>query len=74
MRTILYTLLLRQYGVTYLDCLSRGNGVSTIYGYNKITNQYSFWNIASDLKLRLVEISESRSRALFSYKVLSRGI
>ena len=74
MRVLIYSILLSQYGVTYLDCIKGTDERKIIYGYNKATKQYSFWKVSSLYKISLIEICESKCRAVFAYKILSKGI
>lgn len=74
MRILLYSMLLNQYGITYLDCITNSEGNLIVYGYNKSTQQYSFWTVIGLFKLRLMEVCESRTKAMFQYKILSRGV
>lgn len=74
MRILLYSYLLHQYGITYLSSVVSNEGSKVIYGYNKATQQYSFWRVVGLYKIRLIEICESKTKALFQYNILSRGV
>lgn len=74
MKTLIYSILLRQYGVTYLDTIISMDGKVIIYGYNKVTHQYSFWRVVDLCTLHLIEICESKHKAIFSYRILNKGI
>ena len=74
MKTLIYSILLSQYGITYLDTITGMDGEVVIYGFNKVTHQYSFWRVVGLCKLHLVEICESKHKAIFSYRILNKGI
>lgn len=73
MNTLLYSILLLRYGVTYIDCI-KNSGDTVIYGYNKSTKHYSFWKVVNKCNVKLLEECESKYKAIFSYRILSKGI
>lgn len=70
MREFLYYLRLKKYGIIYLGFI-RDRDI--VYGYNKSTRKYLFWQIVDSRKLKLMEVC-SKSRAIFIYQVLGKGI
>lgn len=74
MNVLIYSIVLSRYGVIYLDTIKGADGSKIIYGYSKSANQYSFWKVNGYFSLSLLEICNSRSKAVFSYKVLSKGM
>lgn len=74
MKILFYTFMLHQYGITYLDSVKNSEGKKIIYGYNKATRQYSFWTVVDGIKVKLIEVCESRAKAVFSYSILQKGV
>lgn len=74
MKILVYSLLLKQYGVSYIDKVKTADGRKIIYGYNKSTEQYSFWSVNGLFRISLLEICPSKYKALFQYRILSKGV
>lgn len=74
MYRFIYSFMLSKYGVIYLGTVRKDISSKVIYGYNKLTDQYSFWRVSSNFKLYLLEVCCSKSKALFSYRILNKGV
>lgn len=73
MKGLIYFIFLLQYDITYIDNFKNIDGDTIVYGYNKVTGQYSFWKVRDSFSLDLIETVDSRTRAEFSYFILYRG-